>query len=89
MKKKQRSKPQPPDLDQQVLQRRDIVMMLTSDDMTLRLKQLAQQGRQDDCLALMQELGLAVPWTRRSVPDPPCPLRRLHLKRFPGLTWRV
>jgi len=57
MKKKQRSKPQPPDLDQQVLQRRDIVMMLTSDDMTLRLKQLAQQGRQDDCLALMQELG--------------------------------
>ena len=32
-------------------------MMLTSDDMTLRLKQLAREGRQDDCLALMQELG--------------------------------
>ena len=57
MNKAQRSKPQPPDLEQQVLQRRDIVMMLTSDDMTLRLKQLAREGRQDYCLALMQELG--------------------------------
>ena len=57
MKKTQRSRPQPPDLEQQVLQRRDIVMMLTSDDMNLRLKQLAREGRQDDCLALMQELG--------------------------------
>ena len=57
MKKTQRSKPQPPDLEQQVLQRRDIVMLLTSDDMSLRLKQLAREGRQDDCLALMQELG--------------------------------
>ena len=57
MKKTQRSKPQPPDLEQQVLQRRDIVMLLTSDDMTLRLKQLAREGRRDDCLALMQELG--------------------------------
>ena len=57
MKKTQRSKPQPPDLEQQVLQRRDIVMMLTSDDMTLRLKQLAREARQDACLALMQELG--------------------------------
>ena len=57
MKKTHRSKPQPPDLEQQVLQRRDIVMLLTSDDMSLRLKQLAREGRQDDCLALMQELG--------------------------------
>ncbi len=57
MKRKQRSKPQSPDLEQQVLQRRDIVMLLTSDDMTLRLKQLAREGRRDDCLALMQELG--------------------------------
>ena len=57
MKKTQRSKPQPPDLEQQVLQRRDIVMLLTSDDMSLRLKQLAREGRQDDCLALMQEWG--------------------------------
>ena len=57
VKKKQRSKPQPPDLEQQVLQRRDIVMLLTSDDMSLRLKQLAREGCQDDCLALMQELG--------------------------------
>ena len=57
MKSKRRFKPQPPDLEQQVLQRRDIVMMLTSDDMTLRLKQLAREGRQDDFLALKQELG--------------------------------
>ena len=32
-------------------------MMITSDDMKLRLKQLAEQGRQQDCLALMHELG--------------------------------
>ena len=32
-------------------------MMLTSDDMKARLKTLAQQGRQQECLALMQELG--------------------------------
>ncbi len=32
-------------------------MMLTSDDMALRLKQLGAEGRQQDCLALMQELG--------------------------------
>ena len=57
MKKKQRSKFQPSDLEQQVLQRRNIVMMLTSDDMSLRLKQLAREGRQDDCLALIQEFG--------------------------------
>ena len=56
MKKTQRT-PHPPDLEQQVLQRRDIVMMLTSDDMTLRLKQLAREGRRDDYLSLMQELG--------------------------------
>ena len=56
MKKTQRT-PHPPDLEQQVLQRRDIVMMLTSDDMTLRLKQLVREGRRDDFLALMQELG--------------------------------
>ena len=76
MKKKQRSKPQPPDLDQQVHQRRDIVMMLTSDDMTLRLKQLAQQGRQDDCLALMQGLeGWPLP-RRRPAMAPRWPLLR-------------
>ena len=57
MKKPKRPRQQPPDLQQQVNNRRDIVMMLTSDDMTLRLKQLAREGRQDDCLALMQELG--------------------------------
>ena len=57
MRKNQRSKPQPPDIEQLVFQRRDIVMMLTFDDMTLRLKQLAREGRQDDYLTLMQELG--------------------------------
>ena len=38
-------------------QRREIVLMITTDDMNLRLKQLADQGRQEDCLALMHELG--------------------------------
>ena len=46
-----------PELHQKRLQRREIAMMITSDDMTLRLKQLAEQGRQQDCLALMHELG--------------------------------
>ena len=50
---------QPPNiaLQQKRSQRREIVMMLTSDDMALRLKQLGAEGRQQDCLALMQELG--------------------------------
>ena len=38
-------------------QLRDIVMMLTMDDLQHRLNQLAREGRQQDCLALMQELG--------------------------------
>ena len=57
MKKPKRPRQQPPDLQQQVSNRREIVMMLTSDDMKARLKTLAQQGRQQECLALMQELG--------------------------------
>lgn len=58
MKKINRSRPQPPNrVDSTIQQRREIVMMVTADDMALRLKQLAQQGRQQDCLALMQELG--------------------------------
>ena len=57
MKKPKRPRQQPPDLQQQVNTRREIVMMLTSDDMKARLKTLAQQGRQQECLALMQELG--------------------------------
>ena len=53
-----RRRPSPdPELRQKRLQRRQIVMMITSDDMTVRLKQLAEQGRQQDCLALMHELG--------------------------------
>ena len=32
-------------------------MLLTSEDMAQRLNQLAREGRQQDCLALMQELG--------------------------------
>ena len=38
-------------------QHRDIVMLLTMDDLQQRLSQLAREGRQQDCLALMQELG--------------------------------
>ena len=57
MKKPKRPRQQPPDLQQQINNRREIVMMLTSDDMKARLKTLAQQGRQQECLALMQELG--------------------------------
>ena len=54
--KRRRQSPDP-ELHQKRLQRREIAMMITSDDMTLRLKQLAEQGRQKDCLALMHELG--------------------------------
>ena len=54
--KRRRQSPDP-ELKQKRLQRREIAMMITSDDMKLRLKQLAEQGRQQDCLALMHELG--------------------------------
>jgi len=58
MKKSQGPPHQPPNLQHdERTQRREIVMMLTSDDMKSRLKTLAQQGRQQECLALMQELG--------------------------------
>jgi|TARA_B100000405_G_C16558721_1_gene364913 hypothetical protein len=32
-------------------------MLLTMDDLQHRLNQLAREGRQQDCLALMKELG--------------------------------
>ena len=56
---KRRRQPPEPELELRLKrsQRREIVMMITSDDMKLRLKQLADQGRQQDCLALMHELG--------------------------------
>ena len=54
---KRRRQPPEPELQLKRSQRREIVMIVTSDDMTLRLKQLADQGRQEDCLALMHELG--------------------------------
>ena len=54
---KRRRQPPEPELRLKRSQRREIVMMITSDDMKLRLKQLADQGRQQDCLALIQELG--------------------------------
>jgi hypothetical protein len=38
-------------------QRRELVMIITKDDMNQRLKELAQEGKRDDCLALMRELG--------------------------------
>ncbi len=54
---KRRKQPPEPELRLKRSQRREIVMIITSDDMKLRLKQLADQGRQQDCLALMHELG--------------------------------
>ena len=38
-------------------------MIITKDDMKQRLKELAREGRRDDCLALMHELG---DWQSRS-----------------------
>ena len=58
MKKSHRPPNQPPNLQQdERAQRREVVMLLTSEDMAQRLNQLAREGRQQDCLALMQELG--------------------------------
>ena len=58
MKQPQRHSQQSPDLQQAPsAQRREIVMMLTMDDLKQRLDQLAREGRQQDCLALMKELG--------------------------------
>ena len=58
MKKSRRPPNQPPNLQQdERAQRREVVMLLTSEDMAQRLNQLAREGRQQDCLALMQELG--------------------------------
>ena len=54
---KRRRQPADPELQRKQSQRREIVMIITSDDMKLQLKKLADQGRQQDCLALMQELG--------------------------------
>ena len=54
---KRRRQPFEPELRLKRSQRREIVLMITTDDMKLRLKQLADQGRQEDCLALMHELG--------------------------------
>ena len=59
MNRSSKRRRQPPELELRLKrsQRREIVMMITSDDMKLRLKQLADQGRHQDCLALMHELG--------------------------------
>ena len=58
MKQPQRHSQQSPHLQQAPsAQRREIVMMLTMDDLKQRLDQLAREGRQQDCLALMKELG--------------------------------
>ena len=56
---KRRRQPPEPELRLKRSQRREIVMMITSDDMKLRLKQLADQDRQQDRLALMHEIGRA------------------------------
>ena len=47
--------PEPSDL--QRAQRREIVLMITSEDMSHRLKQLKQEGRNRDHQALLEELG--------------------------------
>ena len=49
--------PQDQNTKRQRSRQREIVMIITFDDMTLRLQQLAKEGRQQDCIALMQELG--------------------------------
>ena len=54
---KRRRQQHEPELRFKRSQRREIVLIITTDDMNLRLKQLADQGRQEDCLALMHELG--------------------------------
>ena len=54
---KRRSQPHQPELRLKRSQRREIVLMISTDDMKLRLKQLVDQGRQEDCRALMHELG--------------------------------
>ena len=64
--KRRRQSPEP-ELRIKRSQRREIVMMITSDDMKLRLKQLADQGRQEDCLALMHELGDWQSYGRRTL----------------------
>ena len=49
---------QPPDsFPLQADQRRELVMIITKDDMKQRLKELAREGERDDCLSLMRELG--------------------------------
>ena len=58
MKQSKHSPQQSPELPQASnSQLRDIVMVLTMDDLQHRLNQLAREGRQQDCLALMKELG--------------------------------
>ncbi len=58
MKQSKHSPQQSPELPQAPSsQLRDIVMVLTMDDLQHRLNQLAREGRQQDCLALMKELG--------------------------------
>lgn len=58
MKHPKRPPQQSPDLPQAPSsQLREIVMTLTMDDLQHRLNQLACEGRQQDCLALMKELG--------------------------------
>ena len=49
MNARRRRQPPEPELRLKRSQRREIVMMITSDDMKLRLKQLVDQGRQQDC----------------------------------------
>jgi len=60
---KNQRRAQPPDGRISAPMRRDLTMLITWEDMAARLKTLAQEGRRDDCLALMQELG---EWQSRS-----------------------
>lgn len=67
MKKQQPARshlPEPSDL--QRAQRREIVLMITSEDMTHRLGQLQREGRFADRQALLDELG---DWQNYGVDD--------------------
>ena len=39
------------------ISRAEIAAQITAEDMQVRLQHLAENGRRDDCLALMRELG--------------------------------
>ena len=61
MQRRQRHTNHPEALSE-VLPRRDLAAIITTDDMRGQLNRLARDGRRNDCVALMQELG---DWQRK------------------------